>query len=514
MGLDLALGCLVLLNAVRGWLRGFLLQATQLGGLVACVYVADPLRDLVKPEVAKYLPSIAPGLMDRLLWWSSAVVAYIVMVGVASLVIKMHRRQPFGETEPDRTDQFGGFLLGTAKGLLVAAFLAAGLEKYALGTIQGVDWAEKQAKTSTVLKWNADYRPVARIWAMPPVQHYVAHVRRMGLERPVPAIRRSEGPSPRPRPRPRPTRSGPPAAPPPDGAAGRLRTSPTSRAPAASLTGSSRRSRTSFAPSKPRSRVDRNVEPRHTPSRSTRGRPGSGGGSRLMADGTDRRPLAVPRWAVVLVLLGAYLSLRGYHSRDGDQAYRLPLAAAQARPGALCRRPVRAGVRRLQPAPRRADVARRGQPSAGPVGRPGGPLRVDLRGDLPRPRPPRPRRLARGGHGGRPGRGRAGADGQGRQHRDQPPLRGDAARPPDRLRAGLAGAWRSRSRGPRAASSWRPWRSGWRPWSTPPSACNWGCSWVPPGSPGASGPARRRSAGVGSGWAWRCSAWRWRPAWR
>ncbi len=184
MGFDLALGCLVLLNAVRGWLKGFLIQATQLGGLVACVYVADPLRDLARPEVAKYLPTIAPGLMDRLLWWSSAVVAYIVMVGVASLVIKMHRRQPFGDREADRTDQFGGFLLGMAKGLLVAAFLSAGLEKYAIKAIQGVDWAEAQAKTSTVLKWNAEYRPVARIWALPPVQFYVAHVRRMGLNAP------------------------------------------------------------------------------------------------------------------------------------------------------------------------------------------------------------------------------------------------------------------------------------------------------------------------------------------
>jgi uncharacterized membrane protein required for colicin V production len=202
MGLDLALGCLVLLNAVRGWLRGFLIQATHLGGLVACVYVADPLRDLVKPEVAKYLPTIAPGLMDRLLWWSSAVVAYIVMVGVASLVIKMHRRQPFGEVEPDRTDQFAGFLLGTGKGLLVAAFLTAGLEKYALETIQGVDWAREQAKTSTVLRWNADYRPVARIWSMPPVQHYVAHVRRMGLNGPSPQTadpKTESGPEPEPR---------------------------------------------------------------------------------------------------------------------------------------------------------------------------------------------------------------------------------------------------------------------------------------------------------------------------
>ncbi len=184
MGLDLALGCLVLLNAVRGWWKGFLLQATQIGGLVACVYVADPLRDLVRPEAVKYLPSIGPGLIDRLLWWSSAVVAYIVMVGVASLLIKMHRRQPFGEREADRTDQFGGFLLGTAKGLLVAVFLTAGLDKYALGTIQGVDWAETQATTSTVLRWNSDYRPVARIWAMPPIRHFVAHVRRMGLNGP------------------------------------------------------------------------------------------------------------------------------------------------------------------------------------------------------------------------------------------------------------------------------------------------------------------------------------------
>lgn len=31
------------------------------------------------------------------------------------------------------------------------------------------------------------------------------------------------------------------------------------------------------------------------------------------------------RWVVFVVLLGLYLSLRGYHSLDGDQAYRLPL---------------------------------------------------------------------------------------------------------------------------------------------------------------------------------------------
>lgn len=36
-------------------------------------------------------------------------------------------------------------------------------------------------------------------------------------------------------------------------------------------------------------------------------------------------PDTPPRWPVLFLILGLYLTLRGYHSRDGDQAYRLPL---------------------------------------------------------------------------------------------------------------------------------------------------------------------------------------------
>jgi hypothetical protein len=36
---------------------------------------------------------------------------------------------------------------------------------------------------------------------------------------------------------------------------------------------------------------------------------------------------------IVLILLGGYLSIRGYHSRDGDQAYRLPLLLHRQDPG-------------------------------------------------------------------------------------------------------------------------------------------------------------------------------------
>jgi hypothetical protein len=45
-----------------------------------------------------------------------------------------------------------------------------------------------------------------------------------------------------------------------------------------------------------------------------------------------QRPIHVPRWAILALLFGVYLTVRGYHSRDGDQAYRLPLLLHQQDP--------------------------------------------------------------------------------------------------------------------------------------------------------------------------------------
>src|SRR4051794_411063 len=116
MGLDLILGGMILIAAIRGWMRGFVLQAIRLTGLVSCVYLAEPVRDLARPYVAPHLASIRVDLLDRLLWWASAVLSYVVMVGLGSLTVKMYRRRTFGEAEPSRADQFAGFLLGAAKG--------------------------------------------------------------------------------------------------------------------------------------------------------------------------------------------------------------------------------------------------------------------------------------------------------------------------------------------------------------------------------------------------------------
>src|SRR4051812_32191334 len=40
---------------------------------------------------------------------------------------------------------------------------------------------------------------------------------------------------------------------------------------------------------------------------------------------TAHPSLTPPRWLAFFLIFGLFLTLRGYHSRDGDQAYRLPL---------------------------------------------------------------------------------------------------------------------------------------------------------------------------------------------
>jgi uncharacterized membrane protein required for colicin V production len=185
MGLDLALGAIIFMAAIRGWLQGFVSQAVRIAGLISCVYLAEPVRNSAKPYVLPYLPTIQPELVDRLLWWVSAAVTYVVLVGFVTLVIKMTRRPEIpGIHESSRNDQFAGFLFGAVKGLVVVAFLTAGLQKYALNQLKVLPWADEQVKTSWAFKCNEQYQPVARIWSSMPVQHYVGQIQRMGLQYP------------------------------------------------------------------------------------------------------------------------------------------------------------------------------------------------------------------------------------------------------------------------------------------------------------------------------------------
>ncbi len=184
MGLDIALGIMVLLGAIRGWFRGFVLQAIRLSGLVGSVYAAGPIRDYARPYVVPYLNSVPPAMLDRMLWWSSAVVSYVTMVGLASLAVKLYRRRPYGEPEPNRADQFAGMLLAAGKSAVVAAFLVGALDKYALTWIKQIPWATDLTSSSTALTWDEQYHPSEKIWAAAPVQHFVGCVQKMGVAGP------------------------------------------------------------------------------------------------------------------------------------------------------------------------------------------------------------------------------------------------------------------------------------------------------------------------------------------
>jgi uncharacterized membrane protein required for colicin V production len=182
MGLDLALGAVILFAAIRGWLRGFVSQAIRLSGFVGCFYLADPVRDQARPYVLTRLPKVDPALMDRMLWWASAVASYVVVVGVATLAFKMMRRpDASGKLEARRDDQFAGFLFGAAKGALVAMFLTAAVQKYGLEAAKKHEWAARQMENSKALLWNEKYQPVPKIWESQPVRRFVEHIQRNGL---------------------------------------------------------------------------------------------------------------------------------------------------------------------------------------------------------------------------------------------------------------------------------------------------------------------------------------------
>jgi uncharacterized membrane protein required for colicin V production len=184
MGLDIALGVLVLLSAVRGWFRGFALQAMQIAALVGSIYVAAPLRDLVRPYARTYLQGMGPEILDRLLWWTAAVLSYLVMAGVGSGLVKMHKRRTYAEFEPNRGDQGMGFLVGALKGALVAMFLVAAVERRAPDyTAQGGLVAD-QVRTSKALVLSAQYRPAEQVWESAVVQSLVKVVKREGLGAP------------------------------------------------------------------------------------------------------------------------------------------------------------------------------------------------------------------------------------------------------------------------------------------------------------------------------------------
>ncbi len=133
-------------------------------------------------------------MFDRLLWWSSAVLAYIVTAGLATLLVRLYRKKTYVEGEPYRSDRGAGFLLGGVKAFVIASFLVAAILKYAPTDLKvGGGWVEEQFQTSRTLVWAKRYRPADQIWNAPPVQAFIQRIRSRGLGNPEPT--ESETPS-------------------------------------------------------------------------------------------------------------------------------------------------------------------------------------------------------------------------------------------------------------------------------------------------------------------------------
>jgi uncharacterized membrane protein required for colicin V production len=190
MGLDIALGILILLWAIRGWFKGFARQLIGLVALVSGVYLASPLRDLARPHVTEYLPSLRADVLDRLIWWTCAVVCAVVVAGIGSWMLRWKKpKNPYAPSEPNRADQGAGFVLGAAKGSIAVSFLVAAFQHYVPEDTKAGHLVDEQRKSSRALALSKQYRPADRLWHSQPVQAFVSHIRRTGFwEDPVDAV--------------------------------------------------------------------------------------------------------------------------------------------------------------------------------------------------------------------------------------------------------------------------------------------------------------------------------------
>ena len=359
-----------------------MLQSIRLAGLVGSVYAAAPFRDAARPYVAgPTCRRCGPSCSTASSGGRRRSLCYVVTVGLASLAVKMARRRPFGEAEPNRTDQFAGFFLGGVKGAIVVAFLVAALQRHAVDRVKGIDWAEQQAKESYALQWDGQYHPADRIWTSVPVQHFVAEIRRKGLLTPDEASSRAAEK--------KPVQAASAAAPPRLDLERPKPSTPTPPTSPASSTAPSKNSRTATSTDSATRNLALTDRPRASPRLPPASSPEAGSAAAMSLT------IAVPRWAPYALLFGLYLTARGYHSRDGDQAYRLPLLLHQQDPALFADDPFVRAFDAFNP--HRGYLALLDLASR-PLGLSAGLFALfalDVRPDLPRHLPAGPRGLAR-----------------------------------------------------------------------------------------------------------------------
>ena len=185
MGLDIALGLIALGMAVSGWRNGFWVQIMRLFCLVAGLYLAEPIALRAEPYVSQHVKVEDAKLLQRALWWGSWLAVYTLgsmIVGMAARVGRWRKSPLQAELEPPgKFDPMMGFLFGLTKAVVVASFITAALDRYAIEKIEHRDWAKNYIISSKALVYSRQYEPVPKILAAEPIKSMLTIIQEKGM---------------------------------------------------------------------------------------------------------------------------------------------------------------------------------------------------------------------------------------------------------------------------------------------------------------------------------------------
>lgn len=202
MTMDLILLAVLLIIGLRGWFDGFVKQMIHWSSLIAAILLATPIAYVLRPEIQPHLASIPEHLFGEILWWSSVVLAYLVISAMSKFLVStlskvMASRGPSrDETESEspeerhkrvrRADRFAGFSLGLAKGAIYLSIALALIDQYALPKLTSFSWVQQVTADSQVYASQQAYQPAKHLYEWPPTQDLVRQLQRrdVGLDLP------------------------------------------------------------------------------------------------------------------------------------------------------------------------------------------------------------------------------------------------------------------------------------------------------------------------------------------
>lgn len=130
MWIDVAMGLVLALGALRGFRVGFAKPMVHLTGLVAGLLAAEPLSHWVAEHAGERLAFLPAAIRPAALFFACLVAMYAVLTLVGCSYLRWYRTQFLGENKPSFGDRFVGIGLGLVKGAIVIYIAAFGASRF------------------------------------------------------------------------------------------------------------------------------------------------------------------------------------------------------------------------------------------------------------------------------------------------------------------------------------------------------------------------------------------------